>query len=288
MRSFVRGLIALLMMGGLLVWGGVAFAQSVSLTAGTYVVHQGQTMRGNIRIDAGTVDVRGTLDGNIFVKVGTVTVSGLVDGNVSVGTGTIDVTSGGRITGSRTVGFGEAGVGPSMFLGGPVTVHWMGGSFLGWGFSSVLKLIANLVITGLLITLFPGAMSRVAEDIERKPIEAAGLGCMGNVGFLIAILGFTVIIIGIPIAILLGIAWFLLMIFANAALIWWIGRRVGQTAWPAKSLHPYQELLIGTLVLTCAEIIPVVGWIAAVFLGLVGFGAVLRTRLGTNQSWWPL
>lgn len=291
----------ILIMGLVVVFGasGGAWAQSVHQQLGTYVVARGQTLHGNITLNAGTVDVFGRVDGNVTVDLGTVDVTGVVTGNVNVGTGSIVTGSTGRIEGQRTVGMGSnngsrVGVldppGQKGFFGvlpfGSVLSHTV--RPLGWWWAMLTKFAINLVVTGLLVTLLPGFLNMVTQEMDHDEVAATGIGCLGVMGLVVALLGLTIIIIGIPVAFLLGIAAVAAWVVANASLVWWLGARVSRTAWPNQSRQPYREILIGALALTAVEIIPWIGGLMGLVLELLAFGALLRMVFLTNKHRWPL
>ena len=276
--------------------GGV-WAQSVHQQLGTYVVNAGQTLHGNVTLNAGTVDVYGRVDGNVTVDVGTVDVTGVVTGNVNVGTGSIITGPKGRIEGQRTVGVGTTNGQRVASLGIPYTllnqIPFVGSLGFhttavwgGWG-GSLLKLVINLVVTGLLVTIMPGFLNKVTEEMDHDGIAAAGVGCLGLIGLVVALLGLTIIIIGIPVAFLLGVGGVVAWVLANAALVWWLGYRVSQTAWTTQPRYPYREILIGAVVLTVVEIIPWIGGLIGLILELLAFGALLRMLFFSNRHRWP-
>ena len=154
--------------------------------------------------------------------------------------------------------------------------------------AGLFKLIANLVVSGLLITLFPQSIEQVASDVTRRPLRAAGVRCLGNIRMVVAILGFAVIIIGLPVSLFLALTWAGGMIFANAVMIWLLGSWVSRTAWPHRAPHPYRSLVVGAALLTLIEVIPGLAWIAGLTLITAMFGSVLQTHFGTNRPWWPL
>ncbi len=294
----LRHALWILVMGVALMMGasGGVWAQSVHQQLGTYVVAKGQTFVGNITLNAGTVDVLGRVDGNVTVDLGTVDVSGVVTGNVTVGAGSIVIGPNGRIEGQRTVKMGTNNERSVGIVGAVNQMGWTSG--LPWWantirapsvwWSGLTKLAINLVVTGLLVTLLPSFLNKVTEEMDHDGVAATGIGCLGVIGLAVALLGLTIIIIGIPVAFLLGVAAVVGGIVANASLVWWLGMRVSRIAWPEHSRQPYREILVGALVLTVVEILPWVGGLIGVVLELLAFGALLRMMFLSNRHRWPL
>lgn len=299
MRKHIGHFWGLISLSLVLLFGmsGAASAQSVHQQLGTYVVNAGQTLHGNVTLDAGTVDVYGRVDGNVTVDAGTVDVTGVVTGNVHVDTGSIITGPKGRIEGQRTVGVGTTNGYPVGSLGisqnllngipmvGSLGFHPTAVSG-GWG-ADLIKLAINLVVTGLLVTLMPGFLNKVTVEMDHDGIAAAGVGCLALIGLVVALLGLTIIIIGIPVAFLLGVGGVAAWILANAALVWWLGHRVSQTAWATQPRHPYREILMGAVVLTVVEVIPWIGGVIGFVLELLAFGALLRMLFIGNRHRWP-
>lgn len=289
----VFALTAALLVGG---WGAnLAYAHNITQNLGNYTVPQRETVKGNINLNVGNVIVKGTVDGNVDVNVGNVVVSGLVTGNVLVHTGNIRVTSAGRIDGSRTVGIGNASSGP--IPGGVLSVpsHWStfipGGTaalglvntgwfHFGWAAKFFGKLVLNLVVSALLIVLFPRLIQNIVHGMSETPVRAAAVGCLSLIAWLVAMIGLAVIIIGIPLTLLLALAGVVAALVANGAMVWLVGSRIMQTASSSKPQEWYWIVLAGGLAVTVVEVIPVIGPLAELAVLVVGIGAIVQSRVG--------
>lgn len=212
----------------------------------------------------------------------------VVAGNVTVGTGTIETRDGGRIDGARSVGIGNVsqaspgGVGHWTYVGsGRVGFS---GNLLGRFLS---HLLLNLVVTGIVVTIFPVALRQVIGEIESRPVRAGMTGCLVMIAWLVAIVGLAILIIGIPLSILLGIVGVLAFLLANAAVAWLIGMRVERTVWPNRPGHPYTAILVGGAALTIVEMVPGVGPLLELVVAAVGLGAIVQSRMGLAIPWLP-
>ncbi len=273
----------------------LAYAHTITQNVGNYTVPQGQTLKENINLNVGNVIVKGTLDGSVNVNVGNVVVSGLVTGDVTVHTGNIRVTPGGHIDGSRTVAIGNAASGPipggilgvpshwaSVIPGGPAAWGLMhaGWFHLGWAAKFFGKLAINLIVSALLIVLFPRMVRNIVHGMAETPVRAAAVGCLSLVAWLVAMIGLAVIIIGIPLTLLLALAGFVAALVANGAMVWLVGSRLMETAWSSKPQAWYWIVLAGGVAVTVVEVIPVIGPLAELAVLVVGVGAIVQGRVG--------
>ncbi len=280
--------------------GSRVYAQNITQSVGNYVVHQGQTITGNVDVNVGNIVVNGTVDGNVNVGVGNVEVSGLIKGSVHVGIGKIQVLNSGRIDGTRSVDIGNA---TASNVG--IANHWMHWTSIissahvnglafpfiaGWGWTSrfLSKLVINLVVSAVLVLLFPQLIRRIVSGMEEAPLRAAAVGCLTLVAWVVAMFGLAVIIIGIPITILLGLAGAVAILIANGAVVWLVGARVVRAAGSSAEMPEwYVILLAGGALVTLAEMIPGIGWLAELAVMVLGVGAMVQSRFGFGGPRWP-
>lgn len=284
--------------------GARTYAQTINQNVGNVTVPPGKTISGSIHLNVGKVVVQGTVDGSIQVNVGTVQVesSGLVKGNVRVNTGNI-IAPQGKILGTRSVGVGNAQAShvTAVVAGGNPFRHWtsfvpdwhtgsLGFPFVGgWGWTSRFlgKLVMNLIVSGILVVLFPRMIRRIVTGIEDAPVRAAAVGCLTLVAWVVAMIGLAIIIIGIPLTILLALAGAVAALVANGAVIWLVGSRVLRGAFPVEPPAWYLVILAGGSIVTLVEIVPGIGWLAELAVMVVGVGAIVQSRFGFARPQWP-
>ncbi|NMP22602.1 hypothetical protein [Sulfobacillus harzensis] len=276
--AFLLGLLGLL---ASLIFGfseGV-YAQNVNQSVGNYTVPAGQVFHGNIHVNVGNVTVAGRVDGNVDVNVGNVVVSGTVTGNVDVGTGHISTPGDGRIEGTRSVGLGSA-AGSSLAVSGAgsvlSTVGHLGSRVPGFWSRLAGRLLINVVLSVILIAVFPRPLNRMAVEMEDEPVRAGTTGCLSLIGWVIVMVGLAVIIIGIPLTLLLAFLGAVALVFSNAGVVWFIGRRLQQAFRPDQTGLFYASVVSGGVALTIAETIPGVGSLVELAAAALGIGAVVR------------
>ena len=82
-------------------------------------------------------------------------------------------------------------------------------------------------------------------------------------------------IIGIPLIVLEFAALFAGLWIGQAAVSLLIGRRLYELARPHTTPSPLGALIVGLVVVSAAEILPVVGWAVTALVWLVGLGAAV-------------
>ena len=141
---------------------------------------------------------------------------------------------------------------------------------------------------GLVLTLFlPDHVRRVGQAAEKAPVASAAVGCLSIPALgLLSLIAF-VTIIGIPISFLIPFLSIAAAIFGWIGLGFFLGNRLLQVI-EIRSPRPAAAAAIGAgglvLVGAFAEIIPLLGWLVAPFIGIWGFGATILTR-GGRQSY---
>ena len=97
-----------------------------------------------------------------------------------------------------------------------------------------------------------------------------------------AVLSF--ILIGIPLAIALGAAGFIVKVFGRIVVFYFFGESLLKSL---KSKDPSMigAVLTGLLVVSFVSFIPFVGFLFTFILSVIGWGVTLRTRFGTGDSW---
>lgn len=247
----------------------VAFAIAIAATtpaalAAPTSVDRGGTYVGSVVVEPGQV-----VDGDLDVVLGDATIEGTVDGNVNVVGGNV-IFRGGHLTGQPHV------------IGGTVVQDFVPWAPSGesYGYSSDHRYwwrITSDVIALVLFLIFPLRARMALARLEQHPAMATLAGLCGWVAVIpVAILLlFTLVLIPlIPVEfVLVAVAVFV----GKAALALLVGRRFYEMLQPKATPAPLLALMIGLVLLTAAELVPVLGILVTLLIMLVGLGAVLLT-----------
>ncbi len=225
----------------------------------------------DVTIGAGD-DIRGDLD----IVYGSVTCEdgATIGGSVRTFFGRFDQRDGCSVGGRVVDAFGGDSLG--------AYVPWVGsggGEF--WAQNRGLRnSLAWDVVVMLAFLLFP-LRARIALDrVERHPGLSAATGAVALVAALPVFVLLLLSIIGLPLIPLEIAALFAALWIGFAAVALLIGRRMYELIWPHATPAPFTALVLGLIVVTAAQLLPVVGWAVTALVGFVGLGAALLAFVG--------
>ena len=254
---------------------GVLGASHAALAKAQAIYHGG-TYWGSVIVAHNQV-----VDGDLNVMLGNATIEGTVDGNVNVLGGYVEERNGGVITG-QTHQFGGDIV-QSIVPWAPENegnTFFVPDSHLWW------RITWNVVIL-VFFLIFPLRTRMAVDRLERYPAISAVFGLLGWVAIPITgFLMFCTIVLWplIPVELILAAAATFIGISALALLI---GRRFYELVQPNGTPSPLVALVLGLVLLTAAEMVPVVGMFVTGLAALVGFGAVILTVISGAQAGGP-
>ena len=261
--------------GNLVVIGGNADLQRGSLTEGDVVM-----LGGNLSVD-------GTIEKNIVAIGGLVDLgeTAVVHGDVNTLGGRVDRQAGARVDGQ--VNSNTTGPFPSIVLPGAAWTPSMDmglglvGKIIWWLFRSFAW--AGLAL--LVVALLPDHTDRAAQVAVTQPLIAGGLGLLTAVVVPTILLVVALTIIGIPVTLVgifaLVVAWAFGVIVVSLE----VGRRMAHALkqeWASGVCAAVGAFLLTLVTNGIGMLVPCVGWMAPALVGMLGLGAVLLTRFGTQ------
>ncbi len=160
------------------------------------------------------------------------------------------------------------------------------------------EFIALLIVGGLLLWLWPAAVERSQRSAGERPLASAGSGCLLLIIFAIGVplacattaglaaLG-GLITFGQLSGAILGLSWtaigfivaafsFVVSMVAKVIVAFWAGRWILDRLAPERQpgyWTDFASLAIGAFIYEILRAIPVIGWIIAIIVTLVGLGA---------------
>ncbi|HPW17301.1 MAG TPA: hypothetical protein PLP83_02845 [Candidatus Aminicenantes bacterium] len=254
----------------------------------------------------GHVIVEGTVREDVFVIGGSITVSGevgqsvvgigshvVVKGTARIGEdlaalgGTLEKEPGCSIAGD-TIYFQTRELGDKLFRGGDL---------FDWIFS--VRLIPVIVAVKLALAflwliaavagaaLFPKPLAFAAGELRRSFWPALGTGLVAILAFTMLVLFaalLSFVLIGIPIALALGVAGFLVKVFGRLAVFTFLGQSLLQ-ALGSRRAGAMAAAVAGLLVYSLATFVPVLGFLFGLAMNTVGWGIAIRTKFGSRENW---
>jgi hypothetical protein len=232
-------------------------------------VYHGGTYFGSVVVEPGQV-----VEGDLTVIFGDATIAGIVEGDCTAIGGSCDTRPGGVVTGQINQ------------LGGAVTQ-----AVVPWAPSDstynplvpdhrVLWRLSWNLLALLIFLIFPLRTRMVLDRLERHPGLSVTAGLLGCVAILPLAVLLAITILLIPL-ILLEFVFVLASVFlGTAALALLIGRRLCELISPSTTPSPLVALLVGIALITAAELVPVVGILVLILVGLIGLGATILSFVG--------
>jgi cytoskeletal protein CcmA (bactofilin family) len=153
------------------------------------------------------------------------------------------------------------------------------GNMLDFGFAwFAYCLIAFLVIALTLILAIPEFVHRSSDKVLAKPYKAPLIGLAVTLlgPIVLIILAFTVV--GIPLAILLGLIWLVILLLSGPFFAYLVGRLILR-----RSNQALLIMLVGALVVLVAYFIPIIGFLVMLAAVWVGTGMIVLELLQRTQ-----
>jgi hypothetical protein len=209
------------------------------------------------------------VNGNLNVIFGNAIVQGVVNGDLNVIGGNCDTTMGvvnGEVNCVQTA---------SMSAIAPWVSNWSESiPFVEQSNRLSMTLAANLIVFFMFL-LFPLRVRLALARVETHPGLAAIVGLLGFVAVAPLAILLVLSIIGIPLVVLEIAAVFAFVWIGQGAIALLIGRRLAELVRPNTTPTPLMALLLGLVVVSAAEIVPLMGWAVTALISLVGFGAAI-------------
>lgn len=254
----------------------------------------------------GNVVVEGQVKGDVVVIGGSITIAGDVDESV-VGIGSrVVIRSTARITKDLAALGGTLEKEPGCSIGGDTTYFqtrelgerlFRDGHLFRGAFSlSLIPLILAvklamiflwLIVAVLGAALFPKPIAYAAGEIRKHFWPALGIGFVAIVVFTMFVIFaalLSLILIGIPIALALGVAGFIIKVFGRLAVFYFLGASA-LGAYRDRKVSVMGAVLLGLAIFSLAGFVPVLGFLFTFVMNAVGWGIAIRTKFGSRENW---
>lgn len=251
---------------------GAADDEFIVLT-GTAEVPEGRTVE-TVVIFNGPATIDGTVAGEVVAFNGPITVSGAVNGEVVAFNGLVTVRSGAEVSGdvlSRRQPVIEEGATVRGEIRSDFDELWQQPfPFFGYIAAWLAVSVSTLLLGLLVLWLAPGAADAISEAWRSAPWPSVGWGLLLVIGLPILAVLLLLTLVGIPFAIGLGLALFL--IFATGYTM--AGVVVGR--WVIKPPRSrFAAFLAGWAILRGLGLIPFVAGIVGFVAVVIGMGAMV-------------
>lgn len=282
--------------------GRTAFGEPVTIKSGETIdgdlvalggpvtVENGGEVRGDVVALGGPVSIAGHIQGDVTAWGGPVELSetAVVEGDVLAAGGPVQRSPGAVVKGEITQGFRlkfPPVVPPVPSVPGARMEVGNGSGFLSFvlGLLKIGFRAAGIAIIALLVLIFiPNQTHTVKQMAIDQPIASIGVGILT---FVVAILMLGVLVItlcGIPIALILGLALLMALLYGWIAVGVLVGERLLAVLSTDRPL-PMISGVVGTLIITLLSSVPCLGWLLGFLGSSWGLGAVVLSRGGTQS-----
>ena len=154
----------------------------------------------------------------------------------------------------------------------------------------IIKLISVFLwflLALLLAAFFPRQISYASAQIRKSFWPIFGTGLLSIIifsGLVIFSAVLCFVLIGIPILLSLIIIGFFIKIFGRVVLFYFFGESL-INAFGKSQISPLLAVILGLILVSLVSFIPFVGVLLALFMSIVGWGVVIRTKFGTTENW---
>lgn len=256
------------------------------VAGGTVTIGSTAVIRGDLVAGASNLVLDGKVLGNLRVGAGTAAIKGSIADSADIHVSKLTFGDNARIGG--TLRYWAAAEGADFAQHASrveyhkvLVKHWakLGviGAFTGIALTVMFwKWIGLLLLGAILILLLPKYMPKVAEGIKKNYWASLWCGLLTAVLTPLLAFGLMVTIVGLPLGLLLLLVYVLMLIMGIIAGSYHLGRalvRSDKTIWAQLG-----SLLVGTIIFGLLAFLPIIGWLAGLWIILVGLGGMLTEQ----------
>ncbi|HUH67244.1 MAG TPA: hypothetical protein VLZ07_12510 [Syntrophales bacterium] len=265
----------------LLFLASVSWAESPSIVKiGSDLTIEESTKVHNVIVIGGQITVEGTVENRVVAIGGSVVLAktAVVGGNVFCLGGIVVRGRGAELRGTVTeINSNDI----SQAVTNALSEEWEGWSWI-FAIISMSMFLGLLIITVVTVLLIPKPVRLISEAIKVKTFKVTAWGLGGLILIVPLAVLLTISVIGIvliPLEMIIVLCAVLLGFISVSQLV---GRRLFSLL-KRYDQSMMRETVWGLVILWFVGWIPYVGWMIKVCAIVIGLGAVLLTRFGTNQ-----
>lgn len=256
---------------------GEADDDAVVVVNGDVAVERGETSKGVFIID-GNARIAGRVDGDVVLVAGDALVAGRVDGDVVTIAGRAHLLPTANVGGDLIYGDERPRVAPAATVAGKTEKEGWSDSlglfpFIGAIVFWLAVTVSSAVLGILLLLIAPRAADATFAQARSRFWTTVGIGAAIFIALPIVALVAAVTLVGLPLAIGVGLILLPLAAVAYVTAAWALGRIIVKP--PRERILSF---LAGLAILRVAALVPILGlavWLGAVIVGLGLIGAAI-------------
>lgn len=258
---------------------GGAVDGNATIGAQSFVLEADATVGGDATGFVADANVNGKVGRDVVVYSENLLVAGTVGRNIKTESTNLSLSGDARVGGDiNLTSFNDIDRAQGAVVEGEVNrtepareTSTKRGAVFGFSLLWFLYWFAAMLLTALAIALvFPSLLQAASNRAMPTPWKALLVGFMVNffMPLVVVILGIT--LIGLPLAILLGLAWLVLLFLSGPFSAYYLGRLLLRD-----SRQPLLIMLAGASLLLVIYFIPIIGFLALIAAAWIGMGMLL-------------
>ncbi len=260
---------------------------SLIVGAGNVILDEGTSIGGGVMFGAGMLESRAKIGRGVTGGGGDVTLDGWVGRDVMVGTGNLRIDKSASVSGNvRYTSDKELSLAPGASISGTVSKiadkempisprdkARLMGAWTGMKMATEVWSYLAALVTGLVVLWLVPLFRRISEVAQARPGKSLVVGLLVCILAVPVFLVLAMTIVGLPLALILGLLLVVESYFAKLVVGLAIGNWLAER-FDGKNLQAYGRFGLGLLAYYVLTMIPVVGWLASLVGFLWGFGAI--------------
>jgi hypothetical protein len=293
---FSKGLIILMILLPMGLVGCEGAYSGILILDGTHTYNSGEVLTGEMALVSGNVTIQegARLTGSVYMVGGNLQVDGEIGGDLSIIGGEASLGPSARVLGGVNQAGGRLTQEPGSVIVGPARDASdlsldAESLFPQRSFENRLVWILPQALMVAFLSLvparyFPRSLGRISRAIIEHPLVAGALGLLSGIVIpaLLVLMAFTVILLPVTLLGLLAMVVVLVYGWVAAGILAgrWLNRRTKREM--SSIAAAFWGTFLFMLAVQALGLIPLIGPILSMVIGLIAIGAVLLTRFGTQ------
>lgn len=255
--------------GDILISGNVG--RDVTIAGGEVRILNSSTINGYVLIFAGQVSINGVINSPVQIYAGSVNIgpTAQIHNDVNITASEVSISDSALITGTRNVHITQSAQEEKVKK---PTKSVFAGIYTGF---KVVSFLGKLLVLLLLVRFLGKHIPTLIKPILTKPMATLGWGLIKLIVAPFAILLLAITVIGIPLALISTVFYFLAIYLSSVITAMALGAWINHKGW-IKNKNPYLLSTLGLVIVCIICMIPIIGLLAKLIILLLGLGALMQ------------